>query len=585
MGLAYAQEYEVPTDAEPIIIPNEFIVTFYEPTGFISGELTFEDVEVQLQSLETYTGTNQVFLVKTDESNLSAILSDSRVHYVNPNKLWPLHGFSGDMSFGKDRIEADLRANYADGVDDKTNADVAVMDTGILQSNPDYNIVTCIDFTGGGSCGDNNGHGSHTAGTVGAIDNGGNNIIGVAEGVRLHILKVCPTGSCPTSAMIAASDYVTANADVIDVVNMSIGGSQSVPNRTCTGVTNAWQQAICNGYEKGVIYVVSAGNGNKDSSGTVVPCTWDSTLCVSAMTDSDGKAGGLGPNPDCRPFEQDDVMATFSNFGEVVRINAPGVCEASYDRFGNVWRISGTSMSAPHVAGSAALATTDFLNPTNAAEVELVRQFLIDQGFPRDSPEGWTGDKDSFAEPLVQVAFATGPPPPTVNDLLIESFTASPLIVNQGEIVDMQATIKNNGTTSIAKSMIFYRDTLTQTGIAAQFRIPLAPGETVLGEIRQWDTTDAIVGDHILRAIARGLVTDDNPFNDDKFVLVTVLEPLDLPGQVAKNTADIKVLKDLHGIQATILDEDGGVQIWIIITITIGWITITISILVTRRKG
>jgi len=61
MAPAFAQEYIVPEDQEPIIIPNEFIVTFKQPQGFISGELVFENVEIQLQSLQTHTGTNQVF--------------------------------------------------------------------------------------------------------------------------------------------------------------------------------------------------------------------------------------------------------------------------------------------------------------------------------------------------------------------------------------------------------------------------------------------------------------------------------------------------------------------------------------------
>lgn len=154
-------------------------------------------MEAELQSLQTYTNTNQVFLVKTDENNLSVILSDSRVQFVEPNVAYHIMGISNGMPFGVDRIETDLRTGMGDGIDDALDIDIAVMDTGIFQGNSDMRIVNCVGFDGE-SCVDNNGHGSHVSGTIAAKDNGGNNIVGVAEGARIHMLKVCPT-SCPYS--------------------------------------------------------------------------------------------------------------------------------------------------------------------------------------------------------------------------------------------------------------------------------------------------------------------------------------------------------------------------------------------------
>jgi len=585
MTPAFSQEYTVPQDQEPTIIPNEFIVTFKQPQGFISGELVFEGVEIQLQSLQTHTGTNQVFLVKTDENNLSVILSDSRIQSVEPNMLFHITGISNGMPFGVDRIEADLRANHGDGIDDALDVDIAVMDTGCNPNNQDMRIVTCIGFDGGSGI-DTQGHGSHVQGTIGAIDNA-DSIVGVAEGARIHSLLVCPPGGCPTSKLIQAADWTVAEKDpdgkqTIEVVNMSLGGVQPTNNTSCSGNVTAWQAALCRVYNAGIIIVVAAGNSNQDSTNTFVPCAWDSTICVSSMQETDGKAGGLGPSI---PFGQDDTMSGFSNFGQVIDLIAPGCQVLSYNQFGVPWKICGTSMASPHVAGAAALATLDFLNPTDAAGVEEVRQFLINEGFPRDSPDGWTGDKDNFAEPLVQVAFGQTPPPPDTHDMVMTAFTADPTTVIQGDIVDLQATIFNAGSVFEDNTSIRYRDTLTRTGIASQFQIDISAGQTIVGDMKQWDTTGAILGDHVLRAKVTLNAVDENPFDNDMFVLVTVLEPLDLPAQVAKNTADINVLKEIHGIQATILDEDGGVQIWIIITITIGWITITISILVTRRKG
>jgi len=548
--------YEVPRDQAPTLIENEYIVTLHEPID--NGDIFPLPFAGELISLQEDSQPKTVFLLKTNINEAEIMKLDTRIKWIQPNTNFHTTGFSNGMPFGMDRIQADLRANYNDGIDNKIDVDVAVMDTGIRQQNPDYNIVTCIDFTGGGSCTDNNGHGSHTAGTVGAIDNGGNNIIGVAEGVRLHILKVCPTGSCPLNALIAASNYIAANADVIDVVNVSIGGVVPQTNTSCTNVIDAWQQAMCDGYEKGVVYVVSAGNGNSNSTDLFIPCTWEPVLCVSAILDSDGKPGGVGPGASCRSGEQDDRMASFSNFGQVVRINAPGVCVVSYDNNGNPWTISGTSMSSPHVAGSAALVVEQLGKPTTAAGVELVRQFLIDNGCARDGPCGWTGDKDNFAEPLVQVDFISGP---IVHDMVLVSYTADPIIVQQGDIVDLQATIMNDGNVFEEKTSIRYRDTLTRTAIASQFRIDISPSQTIVGDVIQWDTTGAILGDHVLRAQVKLQFPDDVPSNNELFITVTVVDSIPPPPECESTDFEcrldavedrVSILEGLHEILSNI---------------------------------
>ena len=108
----------------------------------------------------------------------------------------------------------------------------------------------------------------------------------------------------------------------------------------------------------------------------------------------------------------------------------------------------------------------------------------------------------------------------------VDTFSVSPLVVTQGDIVNLQATITNVGNVDEEKVSIRYRDTLTQTAIEYQFGIPVAVGETVVGNVIQWDTTGAILGDHVLKAKVRliGFV-DENPSDDTIFVSVTVLAP------------------------------------------------------------
>ncbi len=412
---AYAEE---PT---PIIIEGEYIVTYKD--AFRVGELLYT-FESDIQSLQPFTHENNVFLIKTDYSNYRTMKDDTRILSIEPNMLLQTTGYSNGMPFGVDRIEGDQRAGMADGVDDALDVDIAVFDTGINQNNPDMRIVNCVSFVGG-SCTDTNGHGSHTAGTIAAKDNTEDNIIGVAEGARIHALKVCDNG-CTLSNLIRAADWVTARANEIEVVSMSLGGYGAGADKSCTNTAthaNAFQAAVCKMYEAGIIVVVSAGNDNLFTS-SFFPCVWDATICVSAITDTDGKPGGLGDREPCRSSaspEFDDERASFSNYGNAIDITAPGVCIKSYDANGNEYTLSGTSMSAPHVAGAAALATLNFLNPTNAAEVDQVKQFLLDEGYPRDSPNGWARDLDDFAEPLVKINFGEATPPGEPTTPVLES--------------------------------------------------------------------------------------------------------------------------------------------------------------------
>ncbi|HUR01048.1 MAG TPA: S8 family serine peptidase [Nonomuraea sp.] len=288
-----------------------------------------------------------------------------------------------------------------DGVDDvRVNTDVAVVDTGVDYTHPDLNVVArancvtgvCVNNSGT----DDNGHGSHVAGIIGARDNTIGSV-GVAPGARIHGVKVLNSAGSGTLAGIAAGlNWVVARASTIEVINLSLG---------CDGCTSsAISTAITNATNAGIVVVVAAGNNHANAS-TFFPANHPDVVTVSALTDNDGLAGGLGGSTlSCRSeTDQDDTSAFYSNFGATIEIAAPGTCIYSTWMNGGYNTISGTSMASPHVAGAAGILTSGTRKPTTRAGALAVRSKLIATG-----NSNWTDDSgDGVKEPLLDVHDAT----------------------------------------------------------------------------------------------------------------------------------------------------------------------------------
>ena len=234
---------------------------------------------------------------------------------------------------------------------------VAVIDTGVALTHPDLNVVAGTSCVRGKKANDDNGHGTHVAGTI-AAKNNGSGVIGVAPGTTIYAVKVLDrNGSGTWSQVICGIDWVTANSASLNikVANLSLAGTGGIT--TCDN--DALHRAICRSVVSGVTYSVAAGNSGTDFA-AAVPANFPEVLTVTATSDNDGKAGGTGGSPTCRSGESDDKYATFSNFAVSAAdqnhtIAAPGVCIRSDWYNGGYNTISGTSMAAPHVAGAVAL--------------------------------------------------------------------------------------------------------------------------------------------------------------------------------------------------------------------------------------
>jgi hypothetical protein len=303
-----------------------------------------------------------------------------------------------ELPTGIDRTEADLRfpAFGNDAVSLQLPFDVAILDTGIDPNHPDLNVAGGRNFSGGNKqkWTDKNGHGTHVAGTVGALDNN-LGVVGVAPGVRVWGFKVCNDGGlCSTSARVAGMDWVASKkADFkagrsggIDFVSVNMSISFPGDAQPCSASSGALHQAACAMIDEGVVLAMSAGNDG------ALKQAWPEPFVVSALADFDGKAGGAAAST-CR-FDFDDTLADFSNFGSTIDIAAPGVCIVSTWPGGGTATLNGTSMASPHVAGAVAL----YLHATgnspaiDGADVGAIKTALITAATPQGDACGYTNE-------------------------------------------------------------------------------------------------------------------------------------------------------------------------------------------------
>jgi subtilisin family serine protease len=216
---------------------------------------------------------------------------------------------------------------------DGSGKDAWVIDTGIDTSHPDLKLGVGANFVlrGKDTINDGNGHGTHVAGTIGAIDNA-IDVVGVAAGATVHPVRVLDnSGSGTIDGVIAGVDYVAATATTGDVANLSLGAS---------GHFQSLHDAIVNAAATGIRFAIAAGNSASYAM-DYEPAHIDApnVYTVSAI-------------------DADDRLASFSNWGNPpIDYAAPGVAILSTKKGGGTTTLSGTSMASPHVAALLLFAT------------------------------------------------------------------------------------------------------------------------------------------------------------------------------------------------------------------------------------
>jgi subtilisin len=394
----------------PETVPGQYIVLYEPGVADPAAATAARERRHGFSSRLRYSRAVKGFAARLSAAQVERLRADPEVALVAPDRrvrATATLATGESVPTGVRRMQAAT----ATTVRGASTVNVAVIDTGIDLDHPDLNVAggrNCV--TAGAAPDDDNGHGTHVAGTIGARNNGAG-VVGVAPGTRLFAAKVLDaTGSGTASQVICGIDWVTSTrtdadpANDVAVANMSLGGP-GAPVGTCASTTDPEHRAICASIAAGVTYVVAAGNDGWDfdyAPQPDTPAAYPEVLTVAAASDSDGLSGGTGGAPTCRAGEADERYASFSNFaatsaGAAHTIAAPGVCIRSTWPGGGYDTISGTSMASPHVAAAAALCLGEAGTPGPCAGLtpsQIVTKLRADAKATNDANTwfGYTGD-------------------------------------------------------------------------------------------------------------------------------------------------------------------------------------------------
>ena len=324
------------------IIPGQYVVIFNEEVkGLKSKGATYKanldkvskkgsDILAKAnikprKFLQTYASALEGFALNLSDSEVAALRKQPGIN-IYPDKMVMLGKPIPDPVYPPETIPYGI-TRVGGGQTYTGNNKAWIIDTGIDLDHPDLNVNVTLGKTfvlKTTTPEDDNGHGTHCAGTVAAIDNN-YGVVGVAAGAFVVPVKVLDKrGSGAYSIVIAGVDYVAANATAGDAANLSLSG----------GIYDPVDQAVINLGEDGVFVAMAAGNKSADANNY-------------------SPARANGPNLyTVSACDINDNWAYFSNYGNPpIDYCAPGVSVYSTYKNGGYTTMSGTSMSSPHVCG------------------------------------------------------------------------------------------------------------------------------------------------------------------------------------------------------------------------------------------
>ena len=365
----------------PADLQDSYIVVFKDDVAEseIDGESERMCGNSSAKKERTFKHAVKGFSGRLTAAAIEEFRRNPKVKYIEQNQVVTLVATQNNATWGLDRIDQanlPLSTNYTYNTTGSTIT-AYIFDTGVRSDHVEFGGRVTGGFsaiTAEPTPEDGNGHGTHVAGTVGG------STYGVAKAVNIIPVKVLSAGGSGTNAgVIAGLDWAVLNHEsgVPAVGNMSLGG----------GVSTALDDAVRRCITDGIVMAVAAGNSNVNASNSS-PARVAEAITVGSTTSLDARS-------------------SFSNFGSIVDIFAPGssITSAWYTSSTILNTISGTSMASPHVAGAAAL-FLEFAPGSTTAQVETGLKNAAARGRISGIPTGTT-------DALLQINFGTTPSLPT----------------------------------------------------------------------------------------------------------------------------------------------------------------------------
>ena len=273
---------------------------------------------------QSFPGEPGGFIANLSAEEASRLRLDENIASIEPDRIVSL-GTCFTVTAPKLVTWNAERVGYGNGIGKRA----WIIDSGIDFDHPDLTVDRQLSksfIKDENSADDENGHGTHVAGIIGAKNNT-IGVLGIASGATLVSLRVLDKdGNGLLSYIIQALAYINENAAPGDVVNMSVGNDE--------GVSTTLDQQVQYTASKGIFIAIAAGNDKKSANKFSPARTNAANVYTVSAVDSL------------------DRFASFSNFGnDVVDFAAPGVRILSTFTNGRYAYLSGTSMAAPHVAG------------------------------------------------------------------------------------------------------------------------------------------------------------------------------------------------------------------------------------------